>query len=69
MIICEDCVKVFDGTRSEARHAGWEPDSFRSQWHVDHGPMTCPDCVLRLLGDILEALKRGPRGRAASGRE
>ncbi len=56
MIICEDCVRVFDRSRADARKAGWEPNSFTSQWAIDEGPMTCPDCVLRLINAVIDAL-------------
>jgi DNA-directed RNA polymerase subunit RPC12/RpoP len=57
-IECKECGARFDGDRTEARRALWEPFSIATQQALDHGPMVCPDCVRRILDDLLAAIGR-----------
>jgi hypothetical protein len=56
-IECEECGVRFDGGRTEARRAQWEPVSSATQHALDHGPMVCPACVGLLLTAVLDALR------------
>ena len=53
---CDQCGDRFEGTRFEARRAGWEPCSTRTQWELDHGPIVCRSCVAEALDAALAAL-------------
>ena len=55
-VVCSDCGKGFDGDRNAARKARWEPNSYDSQHAIDHGPMTCPECVKALLEQLVDAM-------------
>jgi hypothetical protein len=54
---CKDCRTRFEGGRSEARRARWEPWSTATQQSIDHGPMVCPTCVEQLLAGVIDALR------------
>lgn len=54
---CHVCGTHYAGDRRAARGARWEPFSNRSQWHLDHGPMICPDCVAAAVERVLVAMR------------
>ncbi|WP_392423653.1 hypothetical protein [Barrientosiimonas humi] len=60
VIRCHLCDATFPGTRAQARTAHWEPFSHRTQWHVDEGPMVCPDSIRQAIDGALEALRTVP---------
>jgi ribosomal protein L34E len=55
-IHCKECGAQFDGDRRAARLARWEPFSTQTQKALDRGPMVCPDCVKRVLDELLTAM-------------
>jgi hypothetical protein len=56
-IECEECGARFDGGRTEARWARWDPVSSATQQALDHGPMICAACIGQLLDAALDALR------------
>ena len=60
VIRCHLCDATFVGTRAQARAARWEPFSRRTQWHVDEGPLVCPDSIRQAIDGALEALRAVP---------
>jgi hypothetical protein len=55
---CCECARIFNGTRTEARRAFWEPYSTRSQFALDSGPIVCPDCVGQVIDGVMDAMQR-----------
>ena len=58
--VCIKCQTIFDGTRSDAAVARWEPYSHDSTEAVTYGPLICPGCVARLLDNIITQLTTSP---------
>lgn len=58
---CRECATPFEGTRTEARRARWEPYSSATQHALDCGPLVCPECVAQLLDDLLDAMLTAAR--------
>ncbi|GAB3118447.1 hypothetical protein [Glaciibacter psychrotolerans] len=59
-IECKLCAATFEGDRTEARRAHWEPFSTSTQHDLDHGPMVCTDCIGHLLEGLLDAMRKAP---------
>lgn len=55
--VCCECGATFEGYRSAARSACWEPYSSRDQNALDHGQMVCPTCVDKAITNCLNAMR------------
>lgn len=56
-VVCRSCGRPFDGSRAEARRAGWDPYSHKTQQAIDHGPLVCPSCMMSALDGALDAMR------------
>ena len=66
-IACLTCSATYDGARSDARAARWEPYATRTQHDLDVGPMVCPACIHAALDNTLDAIRRAYASAAALG--